>query len=52
MTDNLQDILIETDTLREKIYINSFKHFVKSNCERDLLFLFLGNLSHKKHIII
>ena len=32
----LQDILIKTDTLREKIlYLISFKLFVKSNCECD-----------------
>ena len=36
MTGNLHDILIKTDTLRENItYLISFKHFVKSNCERD-----------------
>ena len=32
----LQDILIKTDTLREKIlYLISFKHFVVSNKESD-----------------
>ena len=32
----LQDILIKTDTLREKIlYLISFKHFVKSNVDSD-----------------
>ena len=32
----LQDILIKTDTLRENIlYLISFEHFVKSNCECD-----------------
>ena len=33
---NSQDILIKTETLREKItYLISFQHFVKSNCESD-----------------
>ena len=32
----LQDVLNETDTLREDIlYLISFKHFVKSNSESD-----------------
>ena len=32
----LQDILIKRDTLRENIlYLISFQHFVKSNCESD-----------------
>ena len=36
MTGNLQDISIKTDTLKENIiYLFNFKHFVKSNCERD-----------------